>query len=65
LWRAPTPERRAEIESLIGAGGQPPPPGAAPAGDEAEPADIGDMPTPLHLAPSPAAQAPADPAARS
>jgi glutamate synthase domain-containing protein 2 len=53
-WSAITPERRAEIEDLIGAGGQPPPPGTAPAADDAEPAEIGDSPTALDDAPSPA-----------
>jgi glutamate synthase domain-containing protein 2 len=57
-WRAIGPERRAEIEALIGAGGRPRPPGTAPAPDDAEPAEIGDTPTELDRGPSPTAEPP-------
>jgi glutamate synthase domain-containing protein 2 len=56
-WRALSPERRAEIEALIGGGGKPPPPGLTPS-DGAAPAEIGDTPSPLDRAPSPAPDAP-------
>jgi glutamate synthase domain-containing protein 2 len=57
-WRAIGSERRAEVEALIGGGGEPPPPGAGPAPDDGEPAEIGEMPTELDQAPSPTTEPP-------
>lgn len=61
-WRVIGSEGRSEIEALIGAGGHPPPPGAATAPDDAEPAHIGDMPTRLDEKPSPTDEPPGHPA---